>query len=505
MPDRDLSSTRLLARNALLNLAGKGLPLLVALAAIPLLIQGLGTERFGLLALAWVVIGYFTLFDLGIGRALTQVVSERLGTEREGEVGPIARTGLVGTGLLGLVGGAGLYAAVPFLVEGLLNVPAGLRAESVTAFRILALAVPAVVSTAALRGVLEAEQRFGAINAVFIPMGVLLFLGPVAVLPWTSSLVAVFGVLVAVRIAGWAVFLALTLRGLPDRARGEKGGELAGGDLGAHLAELLRLGGWMTVSNVVSPLMVYFDRFVIGAVLTLSAVTYYATPYEAVTKVLLAPVAVAGVFFPAFALTAHQRRERTGLLFGQSLRAIMAMLFPVVLLVMAFAPEALALWVDAEMAERGTAVARWLAVGVFFNGLAQVPFALVQGSGRPDISAKFHLLEAPLYFALLWLLLGRMGIAGAAVAWSARAALDAGLLSVASARLVPETGGPLLRAAQGTLVACAVFAAAAWLPSVGARAGLTVAVLAVFGAVAWRAMLGDEERAALLRMVRAES
>ncbi|NIP58769.1 MAG: oligosaccharide flippase family protein, partial [Gemmatimonadetes bacterium] len=80
--------------------------------------------------------------------------------------------------------------------------------------------------------------------------------------------------------------------------------------------DLLRLGGWMTVTNVVSPLMEYVDRFVIGSLLTLSAVAYYATPYEAVTKIVLAPVAVAGVFFPAFAWAAPKRPERAAELFG---------------------------------------------------------------------------------------------------------------------------------------------------------------------------------------------
>ncbi|NIP58768.1 MAG: flippase, partial [Gemmatimonadetes bacterium] len=65
-------------------------------------------------------------------------------------------------------------------------------------------------------------------------------------------------------------------------------------------------------------------------------------------------------------------------------------------------------------------VARWLAAGVFLNGVAQVPFALVQGVGRPDLSARFHLLEAPFYFLVLWIGLRWWGIIGAAVAWSLR-------------------------------------------------------------------------------------
>jgi len=44
---RILTSGRLLARNTVFNLIGQGAPMVVAIFAIPLLIKGLGTDRFG--------------------------------------------------------------------------------------------------------------------------------------------------------------------------------------------------------------------------------------------------------------------------------------------------------------------------------------------------------------------------------------------------------------------------------------------------------------------------
>jgi len=77
-PAQELTQGRLLARNTILNVLGYSLPMLVAIFAIPPLVKGLGTERFGILTLAWVIIGYLSLFDLGLGRALTKLVAEKL-------------------------------------------------------------------------------------------------------------------------------------------------------------------------------------------------------------------------------------------------------------------------------------------------------------------------------------------------------------------------------------------------------------------------------------------
>ncbi len=155
-----LTSGRLLARNTLLNLAGQGLPALVALLAFPLLIQGLGVERFGVLTLAWMAIGYFSLFDLGMGRALTKLVAERAGTEHEAEIPALTRTALTVMVIFGTLGALAGVALTPWLTRDVLRIPVELQDESKYAFWLLAVSLPVVIASAGLRGLLEGMHRF---------------------------------------------------------------------------------------------------------------------------------------------------------------------------------------------------------------------------------------------------------------------------------------------------------------------------------------------------------
>ena len=84
-----------LARSILWNAAGIGLPLAVGVVVVPAIVRGLGTERFGFLSIVWMMIGYFSIFDLGLGRTLTKLVADRLGQEREREIGPLVSTTLI--------------------------------------------------------------------------------------------------------------------------------------------------------------------------------------------------------------------------------------------------------------------------------------------------------------------------------------------------------------------------------------------------------------------------
>ena len=472
-----MPSRSTLLRGASWNVVGLGAPLLVALAAIPPTIAGLGVERFGALALAWMVLGYFGLFDLGLGRAATQLVAQRDAGGRRGDLGSLLGTAFGLSLLLGLLGGLALGLPARLLATRVLPVPVSLEGEMVAAIRWLGLALPFVVSTALLRGVLEARQLFGLVNAVRVPLGVFTFAAPLLVLPFSRSLGAVVAVLVGGRMAGWVAHLILCLRAAPDLRQGlafER----------AQVKPLLALGGWMTVSNVVGPVMVYLDRLLIGSRVSLAAVTFYATPWELVTKLLIVPSAVAQVLFPALtgALTADPARAQR--LFGHGLRALGLVLFPPTLVVVALAPELLHLWLGPSFANESATVMRLLAVGVFLNGLAQVPFAMVQSAGRADLTGRLHLIELPLYVALLVGLLQWGGLPGAALAWTLRAGIDAVILVALAERVA---GAASRRpGAEWLLAALAAFGLASLPVETGLRVGFLMAALTFYVGMGWR-------------------
>ena len=89
---KNLTAGGLLARNTIWNIVGEGAPLLIAVIAIPVLVRGLGTDRFGILMIVWLLIGYLSLFDLGVGRALTNLVAQKLGKGEEASLPPLIWT-----------------------------------------------------------------------------------------------------------------------------------------------------------------------------------------------------------------------------------------------------------------------------------------------------------------------------------------------------------------------------------------------------------------------------
>jgi len=418
-----LTSGRLLARSAIWNLVGMAAPVLVALIAIPMLIEGMGKERFGLLAIIWMGVGYFSLFDLGLGRALTRMVSERLGRNDVTELGALIWTAFILLTVLGIIGATLLILFSPALVMGLLQVPEALHEEAIAAFRILAIGVPFVIITAGLVGLLEAHQRFRVIATIRIPLGILTFAAPLITLQFTPSiawatLALLLSRLVALVFYYWA---AASVRKELRKPRSLDS---------RQVRPLLSFGGWLTVTNIVGPLMTYLDRFFISAVLGLTSVAYYVTPYEILSRVQMVPQAIMGVMFPAMAATHGADPLRMSILYTNGSKVLYWAMLPVLAGAFLLGPEVLMIWLGEDFRSASTSVLQWLAAGWMINVLARPAFTVLQAAGRPDLVAKAHIAELVPYLGVLWWIVGIYGISGVAAAWTLRIVFDTLILNV---------------------------------------------------------------------------
>jgi O-antigen/teichoic acid export membrane protein len=403
------------------NVLGNCLPLLAAVFSIPPLVHALGTTRFGLLSLAWMFVGYFGLFDLGLSRALTHAVAVRRAEGRVEAIPALVSTTIWAVCALGLCGTGIVWALAP-TVASALELAASLESETTAALQILALSLPFVIASTALRGILEGYQRFDVVNLVRAPMAALSYVGPLAVLPYSTSLVDLVLVLAATRVVVCAVYLRACVR--LDAAA------LTWQFSHRELRALLVYGGWITVSNVTGPVLLYLGRALIAVAVSAEAAAYFATPYDVVINLLLIPGVFVSVLFPAWSrLLPADAAGARALYFRAVTWVFVAMLVASGSAVWLAAP-ALEWWINADFAANGARAAQWIAVGVFINSFGHLSQALVQAHGRPDLTAKVHVAELVAYVPYLWWLIERFAIEGAAVAWVVRVSISTLVLAL---------------------------------------------------------------------------
>ncbi len=407
-------------RNTVYNLGGSLLSLAVALVTVPLYIHHIGAARYGALALVWILLDYFGLFDLGLGRATAQAVAAD-GQDRE-NLAAIVWSALGINACLGIVGGAALWGLGSLVLERIMHFSPEMRPEVLAALPWVAAAVPVATLSSVMQGALAGRQLFFGLNVLSVIGGAAFQLGPLLVAYFVSvSLAWLIPAAVLVRMAGALLLWSWGARrlqiGLPSLPRA------------AVTRRLFRYGAWITLTNIVGPLLDGLDRFVIGAQAGVQAVSYYVVPFGIAIRSAVFAASLAGALFPRFAHADEKERER---LSAEGITTLAVIATPTVSVGIALMGPFLSVWIGPDFAKHATPVGEVLLVGVWMNLLAYIPLARLQAAGRPDLPAIFHVAELPLYLVGLWFAVRASGALGAAAVWSVRVAIDAALLSWAS-------------------------------------------------------------------------
>ncbi|MBI2214930.1 MAG: oligosaccharide flippase family protein [Acidobacteria bacterium] len=424
------SPIRTLTRDAALNLAGQLTPFAIAFLAMPATIRALGPERFGILGLAWTILGSAGLVDLAAGRAVTKFASAALaqGDRRHAAVATkgAARSQLVA----GVAATLALAAFTPLAVGRLLDVPESLAHDARIVFLMVAVALPAVLVTGCYRGLLEASGRFDLVNAQRVVWGSMTF-----ALPWLGvslgwSLPQIAATLVAARFVSALVHAALAYRQLP-----ELGHVRASGFFG----DVVVFGGHITIASLILSLHRMADQFLLGALSTLAAVGHYSIAAEMALRLSVIQTSIIGASFPSLVAARAARDGRAArAVVGRMATFVATLLGPPCALLVALAHPILGWWLDGETADAVATPLRLLVTGAFISSFAGIAIASLQAYGRPEVVTRLRMwLLAPLLLGQAWAI-ANFGIEGAAWGALARSAFETTLLT-AAARIVATT------------------------------------------------------------------
>ncbi len=477
------------------NLFGLCTPMIVAFFALPPLRGRMGEDIYGAFMFLLTVVNYLSILDLGLGRAVTQFMSARLASRRVEELPAIFWTALAMMLGFALLGMAVFFPLIPPIVGQWSKIPPALQLDAAHTLFAAGLGTPFLVLTACLVGVLEANQKFKLINLIRLPMQIYTFLGPLAVALVSHSLLAPVVALLAGKAVECAIYFAACLWDVPVLRRGVEFQRKL-------IRPLFALGGWMSVSSIAMLVLNQVNSALMFGLLPVAMVGFYATIAEMIIRLLIFPRAWVSVLFPSFSAQHALESGALSALYAKGVKSLLLFSFPVVLVLFAFAWEGLMIWQDAAFATASAGVMRWLTAGIFVYSLSFVPFSLLQGVGRPDISAKVHLVLIPVAIGVAWVLMKHYGMVGAGIAWFIRCSLETVAVTVLAHRFAPGSGAAIRRSAVMMLAALLLMLGVAMVPSFLWRLAVVPVEAALFLALGWRWLLGDEERQALRAMIR---
>lgn len=403
------------------NFAGLSLPLVMAAIAVPKLLNLIGQERFGILTLAWGLIGYAGALDLGIGRATTYAISN-LKAKGQSEIEQIPVVLLTAARMTTF---AGIFGAILMLIVLSIGAKKILPTTSLETQEIyisalfISLALPMQALSATFRGVNEAYLNFKSISILRVLLGMANFGLPLLATIFSQKIYWLIMTIVISRGVALLAYRELALQCISskDNVKPRFSREVA--------KNLAGFGGWFTVSNTLNPIISIADRFIVVSTVSAAAVSVYVVPYEMVVQSLTIVGAITTVAFPYLSKIRVSDPERASLVFKKSLLIILTLMFFVSVAYFFVGGKVLEIWLGSQYSSQHSSVIKILCIGLVSYTLGTMSISWLHAHGKTNTTAKLNLLEFPLYLVLVYLLVKAYGVEGAAIAWVARVSLNA--------------------------------------------------------------------------------
>lgn len=369
-----------LARSAAATAASRAYLALLGLLALPLYLQRLGAEAYGLVALFFALQVWFQLLDAGFTTTLARESARcRAAAVDRSQLLALLRT-VERLYLVALVvAGGTLILLSDTLVHEWLRLDALAPVQAQHALQWIALAVMLRMLAELYRGVVTGFEELGWLAGFNAAIGTLRLLGVLPFLGWVGATPAAFFAFQAAVGLLELVVLAVRTR----RLLGATAGPVPAWDL-SPLRRVLAFSMAMSVASVVWMFASQFDKLVLSGLLSLADYGAFGMATAAAMGVLMVTSSLADVAIPRLtALQAEQREAAVRVLYSRLSQWTAVIGCSAAVWLAGHAQPVLATWTgNLSLSERMAPVLALYALGNAAMALAALPYYLQLAQGR---------------------------------------------------------------------------------------------------------------------------
>jgi O-antigen/teichoic acid export membrane protein len=405
-----------LKKNIIANLVGSGWVALMGIVFIPVYINFLGIDSYGLIGIYTSLQALFGLMDIGLSTTLNREMARLSGqTNMARDMRDLVRTLESIYWILGLV----IIGAVMLLAPLIANYwiqPGKLSPRTIQqAIMIMGLTIAFQFFFTFYSGGLLGLQKQVLLNTIIIIINTLKFAGVILVLWLISPSIQAFFIWQSL-VGVLATFLVAHFlwKNLPSS------GQRAGFRI-RFLQEIWQFALGMGGINILALILTQMDKIILSKMLTLEYFGYYtlASGVAVTLYSLISPLFNAA--YPKFTqLVSIGDQFELKKLYHGLCQLMSVIIIPPTLVIAFFSSEILLLWTrNSVIAEKSHTILSLLIVGTALNGLMCLPYALQLATGWTKLTFYTNLIAVIILVPSIIYMTKWYGSVGAATVWVA--------------------------------------------------------------------------------------
>ncbi|MEY3880546.1 MAG: hypothetical protein RIQ94_1342 [Pseudomonadota bacterium] len=403
-----------LKKNVIANYFGQGWTALMSLAFVPVYINYLGIEAYGLVGVFAMLQAWLTLLDMGMTPTLSREMSRyTAGAHSTESIRNLLRTLEVIALVVAIILGIIIWIGATWLATHWLQ-SEKLSPEVLTqAISIIGLVISLRFIEGLYRSAIVGLQKQVLLNFTGSILATIRSVGAVLILIWVSPSIELFflwqGIVSLLTIV---VFITTTYHYLPSSKQPAHFSLL-------QLKTIWRFAGGMMINTLLWLLLTQIDKIILSRLLSLEVFGFYtlATTLAGTLNLLIAPITEA--YYPRFNELVTQG-DSIGLIkiYHQSAQLISLLIIPATFMLVFFGKNILILWTENELlAQSVSPLLTLLVLGSMFTGFLHIPSMLIFAYGWTRFVIFQNIIAVVLLVPLIIWATINYGAIGAAWIW----------------------------------------------------------------------------------------
>lgn len=374
-----------LIKNSAFNLSSYFVNFIIGIITVPIFINKLTPELYGIFIVLLSLLGYYGLMDIGLGQAVIKFIAEYESKKDYDSISRFIFTSTVFYLIFASLGTFTLYALSQNLLI-ILKIPDKFIPDSNLAVKIFAFGFFFSMLSTNFSSIFQGFQQYNITSKINIIINILLYTTSIIGLYYGGKLIFLsitFSLFYFLSFLTYIYLLIKQHRIIVKKIKYDY----------RSLKELFSFSTFFFLSKILNTFGNYLIQFNISIILNPLAVTYYVVPRKLVNSIAAFIGSGSAVLFPKVSeLSGNNRKEEIIKLYYQSSKIISFLAFPIFFIFFIFSKEILIIWVGNDLANKTYIIMYLISFQILIGVLTIVPNNFLLGLGQTKIQGKYSFI-----------------------------------------------------------------------------------------------------------------
>ncbi|MEG8988153.1 oligosaccharide flippase family protein [Ignavibacteria bacterium 4148-Me] len=372
-------------RNSFYNTISWVINIVLGIITVPLFLDKLGNELYGVYILIIGLVGYYSLVDMGLGQAIIKYVAEY---NAKDEIESIFYS-IASSFIFNIITGAFSSIIIFILSEhivNLLNISLIYRTESLLSIKIISIGFLFSLLSSNFASIFQGLQNYKITSMVNTLINILIYIIAILGLYSGKGLLFVITIYTALNIVSFFIYFTIFTYYYPKWLINFK-------IKWKYIKNLFSFSVYFFLSKILNIVNGYVIQFIISTLLSPVAVTYYAVPRKFTNSASAFLGNLVSALVPKVS-ELNSKKDIVNLIdkYWITNKTISLISFPIFFALIVFSKDILKLWVGEELANKTYIILIVLSLQTYIGVLTIVPNNYLLGLGRTKVQSIFSII-----------------------------------------------------------------------------------------------------------------